>query len=243
MAAKRVDTDRPQATSAEQKPWSGRCDDTDRHPKSAYGSEGRGFESLRQRWNLALRPQDDGGFAGGAQRSLKVREKRREGIRHPIDRGECQRVGKRPGSFQAQRPHVDEHRAGLGGTTVTPSYDVCRHEPTITHSGVCQLGVTELRVSTGAVAKSIHSPEYAVMLALLRQLREDAGLRQVDLAARLGRLQTFVSKVETGERRLDVLELRAICRELGTDLPAFVGQLEAELTKLHPKRSQAPRRV
>jgi transcriptional regulator with XRE-family HTH domain len=94
-----------------------------------------------------------------------------------------------------------------------------------------------------AVAKSIHSPEYAVMLVLLRKVREEAGLRQVDLAARLGRLQTFVSKVETGERRLDVLELRSICRELGTDLPTFVGQLEAELTKLQPERSPHPRRV
>lgn len=68
------------------------------------------------------------------------------------------------------------------------------------------------------------------MLRLLRRLRQQAGLRQTDLAALLGRPQSFVSKVEAGERRLDIIELRAICQHLGTSLPAFVRQLEGELT-------------
>jgi transcriptional regulator with XRE-family HTH domain len=93
------------------------------------------------------------------------------------------------------------------------------------------------------VAKSIHSPEYAAVLRLLRQLREEAGMRQVDLATRLGRLQTFVSRYEVGERRLDVIELRTICRELGTDLPTFVAKLEEELAELQPRRGRAARRV
>ena len=92
------------------------------------------------------------------------------------------------------------------------------------------------------MAKSIHSPEYAAVLRLLRQLRQEAGMRQVDLAARLGRLQTFVSRYEVGERRLDVIELRTICRELGTDLPAFVAKLEEELATLNPRKA-AGRRV
>lgn len=92
------------------------------------------------------------------------------------------------------------------------------------------------------MAKSIHSPEYAAVLRLLRQLREGAGLRQVDLAARLGRLQTFVSRYEVGERRLDVIELRTICRELGTDLPTFVAKLEDELAGLRPTEGSGPPR-
>ena len=69
------------------------------------------------------------------------------------------------------------------------------------------------------------------MLRLLRRLREEAGFRQADIAKGLGRQQTFVSKYEVGERRLDVIELRAICRLLGTNLSSFVESLESELTK------------
>ena len=57
------------------------------------------------------------------------------------------------------------------------------------------------------VRKSIHTPEQQVLLLLLRDMRAEAGLRQSDLALRLGRPQSFVSKYEVGERRLDVLEL------------------------------------
>lgn len=85
-----------------------------------------------------------------------------------------------------------------------------------------------------AVATSIHDPDYGIMLLLLRRLREDAGLRQVDLAALLGRPQSFVSKVEAGERRLDIIELRTICRHLGTTLPSFVRRLEDELRPPRP---------
>lgn len=79
--------------------------------------------------------------------------------------------------------------------------------------------------------KSIYTDEYAVMLALLRQARSAAKLSQVQLAERLGRSQSFVSKAEVGERRLDVIQLRTICRALGTTLPAFVKRLEEKLAK------------
>jgi transcriptional regulator with XRE-family HTH domain len=63
-------------------------------------------------------------------------------------------------------------------------------------------------------------------LSLVRQMRLDAGLRQEDLAAKLGEPQSFVSRYECGERRLDVLELRQICRILGTSLSEFVRRLD-----------------
>lgn len=65
-------------------------------------------------------------------------------------------------------------------------------------------------------------------LSLVRQMRIDAGLRQADLADRLGEPQSFVSRYESGERRLDVLELRQICRVLGVPLVDFIKRLEDE---------------
>lgn len=65
-------------------------------------------------------------------------------------------------------------------------------------------------------------------LSLLRQMRLDAGLRQEDLAHQLGKPQSFVSRYESGERRLDVLELRQICKVLNVSLLAFVRQLDGD---------------
>ena len=65
--------------------------------------------------------------------------------------------------------------------------------------------------------------------ALLRQIRLDAKLRQVDLAERLGQPQSFVSKYESGERRLDILELRSLCKAVGITLEQFVARLEERL--------------
>lgn len=62
---------------------------------------------------------------------------------------------------------------------------------------------------------------------VLRQFRQDSGLRQADLADRIGEPQSFVSKYESGERRLDILEVRAICLAIGTPLAALLEQLEA----------------
>jgi transcriptional regulator with XRE-family HTH domain len=79
------------------------------------------------------------------------------------------------------------------------------------------------------LSKTHLAPEQAVFLALLRQLRQEAGLRQRDLAERLGEPQSFVSKFESGERRLDIGELRYICGALGVPLPEFVARYEQKL--------------
>ena len=55
-----------------------------------------------------------------------------------------------------------------------------------------------------------------VLLSLLRELRVEADLRQVDMARALGKPQAFVSYYESGARRLDLLELRQICKILVT---------------------------
>ena len=69
------------------------------------------------------------------------------------------------------------------------------------------------------------------LLSLLRQLRLEAGLRQVDMAQRLGKPQAFVSYYESGARRLDLLELRQICGVLGLSLVKFVQKFENQLQR------------
>ena len=68
-----------------------------------------------------------------------------------------------------------------------------------------------------AIEKSTHTPAYRRLLALLRQARDDAGLTQRDLAKRLRVHRSWVAKVETGERRLDVVEFIRLTRALRAD--------------------------
>ena len=66
--------------------------------------------------------------------------------------------------------------------------------------------------------KSIHRPEYTVLCALLREKRLAAGLQQTEVSARLKRRQPFVSDVERGVRRLDLIELQDLAAVYGVDL-------------------------
>ncbi len=77
--------------------------------------------------------------------------------------------------------------------------------------------------------RTVFSHEQKQLCKLLRQLRLAAGLRQADLADVLGKPQSFVSKYEAGERRLDLLELRQVCNALGLPLAELVVRLEALL--------------
>ena len=64
------------------------------------------------------------------------------------------------------------------------------------------------------------------LLALLRSIRLEAGLRQVDMAEALHMPQSFVSKYGSGERRLDPLELRAVCKAAGITMVECAKRLE-----------------
>ena len=70
---------------------------------------------------------------------------------------------------------------------------------------------------------------YASMTVLLREMRLETGLTQVELAARIEKDQAYVSKYESGQRRLDVLEIREICQAIGITLGEFVKRLEKVL--------------
>lgn len=67
-----------------------------------------------------------------------------------------------------------------------------------------------------------HASEYHALVGILRTLRHNAGMTQATLAERLGKPQSFVSKVERGERLIDPVELRWWCRETGADVSSVV---------------------
>ncbi len=81
------------------------------------------------------------------------------------------------------------------------------------------------------MAKSLHSHEYECMLILLRDARKSRDVTQVELAELLGMTQGEISRIETGQRRLDVAELRDYCRALGISFLGFVRKFDAKLGK------------
>lgn len=60
------------------------------------------------------------------------------------------------------------------------------------------------------------------LAALLRQVRVEANLTQLQVASRIGQTQSYVSKYESGEQRLDLIELEALCAAVGISLTEFV---------------------
>jgi transcriptional regulator with XRE-family HTH domain len=70
-------------------------------------------------------------------------------------------------------------------------------------------------------SKALHTRRYRAFLERLREARMEAGLTQTDLATKLGRPQTWVSKCELGERRVDFVELEDIAGACGKPLVFF----------------------
>lgn len=65
-------------------------------------------------------------------------------------------------------------------------------------------------------------PAYLEMVSRFRALREHRSLSQRDLAKKLGKPQTYISKVETCERRIDLIEALRLCEVLGVTLEAVL---------------------
>ena len=79
--------------------------------------------------------------------------------------------------------------------------------------------------------KSIHTRDHAKLIGLLRKAREDAGVTQVQLAKKLRLTQSLYSKMERGEVRIDVIQLRTMCRVLGVNFVEFIQTLDRDLGK------------
>jgi transcriptional regulator with XRE-family HTH domain len=69
---------------------------------------------------------------------------------------------------------------------------------------------------------TIRSKEYGDFVAKLRQARIEAGLRQIDVSKKLKRTQSYVSRVEVGEQRLDILELQRFAKIYNKPLDYFI---------------------
>ena len=88
-----------------------------------------------------------------------------------------------------------------------------------------------------------YSPRYGQFRALLRRLREEAGLSQTALAQKLGKTQTFVSKSELGERRIDFLETTDFCAACGVSVEQLATRLETMVPVERRAKRRSPRKM
>lgn len=84
------------------------------------------------------------------------------------------------------------------------------------------------------MANPIHDPNSQVFRQMLVEARMSSGLLQADLADKLHKTQSFVSKYERGERRLDFPEFITIADALGLDVLVFIDEYRSRITTDHP---------
>ena len=72
------------------------------------------------------------------------------------------------------------------------------------------------------MTKSIYTKEYRKVIKRLKKARRDAGLTQVEVAKKLNKPQSYISKIERGERRIDIVELKKLAVIYKKDLDFFV---------------------
>ena len=77
--------------------------------------------------------------------------------------------------------------------------------------------------------KSIHSHLYHQVIGRLRSKREMGGVTQAQLAELLNVNQAFISKIETCERRLDIIELHQICKVLKISFVDFITEVDRDI--------------
>lgn len=90
--------------------------------------------------------------------------------------------------------------------------------------------------------KSIHRDEFRAALRCLYELRQKAGLTQVELGQKMNRPQSFVSNGEGGFRRLDMLQLLEWANACGSDLATLGAMIDREVSRIPPpiKRAKSP---
>lgn len=80
------------------------------------------------------------------------------------------------------------------------------------------------------MTKAIYRREHVIFLQVLKRMRVESGMTQAQCSAALGRPQSFMSDVERGVRRLDTVQLRDLCKVLGSDLISFTKAFERALS-------------
>ena len=72
------------------------------------------------------------------------------------------------------------------------------------------------------MSKSIYSRDYRSVIEKLKKARLDAGLKQSDVAQKLKKPQSYISKIERGERRVDIAELKELAKIYKKDINFFI---------------------
>ena len=72
------------------------------------------------------------------------------------------------------------------------------------------------------MTKSIQTKEYAYLVARMRKARLEAGFTQVEVAKRIGRPQSHISNIESGQQRVDVIELKRFAKLYGKRIGYFL---------------------
>lgn len=75
------------------------------------------------------------------------------------------------------------------------------------------------------------TPDYECLIELMAEIRKEQGVTQVELAAVIGKPQSFVSKIENGERRLDLIELIAVADALEVAPSTVLDRLEKRISR------------
>ncbi|MFA6554080.1 MAG: helix-turn-helix transcriptional regulator [Candidatus Paceibacterota bacterium] len=70
--------------------------------------------------------------------------------------------------------------------------------------------------------KTIRTKEYAIFIERMKKARLDAGLRQIDVAKKMRRPQSYISRVESGEYRLDIMEVKKFAQLYNKDINYFI---------------------
>jgi transcriptional regulator with XRE-family HTH domain len=78
------------------------------------------------------------------------------------------------------------------------------------------------------MTNSRHTSRYRRLLKALREARKSAKITQGTVASHFGAHASFISKIESGERRVDVVELAELCQIYGVKLSAFIKQIGLE---------------
>ena len=92
------------------------------------------------------------------------------------------------------------------------------------------------------MTESIHSPEYKLVLARLIEMRYEAGMTQRDLAKILNRENSFVWRIETGKRRLDVVEFYWVCKALRKNAAVVYREIIRKISVMNKPSSSSQKR-
>ena len=94
----------------------------------------------------------------------------------------------------------------------------------IFHFGIFQVGIYPWTEEKGPriMAKTIYSKEHRTLVERLKSARKEAGLDQEEVAKLLGVSQSYVSKIESGQRRIDIVQLKAFARIYRKNIDYFI---------------------